>query len=259
VIDGNYADTDKPKIEAIASHLRTQLGDASLTILAVRQGSVLLEIESSVAAFKKMKELFVGGELTQLLGHSILRVTSISPARSEQPRPETAGEDKPHLFQRLRPLVEDNAELRIPQREGYREIKKSFADFPARREIGVVLPVGCGKSGLIAISPFAVGAKRVLVIAPGIRIASQLLADFDPSNAGMFYQKCHVLEGSEYPEPAEIRGSDTNKADLEAADVAITNIHQLQGVENKWISLLPKETLIKLSFSTVNPATLTAR
>jgi hypothetical protein len=38
-----------------------------------------------------------------------------------------------------------------------------------------------GKSGLITLAPFAVGARKVLVIAPGLRIAEQLLADFDPA------------------------------------------------------------------------------
>jgi hypothetical protein len=48
------------------------------------------------------------------------------------------------------------------------------------RELGVVLPVGCGKSGLIAITPFAFRARRVLVVAPNVRIAQQLYADVNP-------------------------------------------------------------------------------
>lgn len=144
-------------------------------------------------------------------------------------------------FQRLTPQVTENDRLREPQREAYEAISEHFADPEKHREASVVLPVGCGKSGLITLAPFAVQARKVLVIAPGLRIAAQLLADFNPTEPGMFYRKCAVLSGPEYPEPAEIRGTSTNRSDLDAADVVVTNIQQLQrgGVENKWLADLP--------------------
>ena len=74
-------------------------------------------------------------------------------------------------------------------------------------------------------------ANRALVVAPGVSIAGQLVADFDPSTSDMFYEKCHVLAGGPYPEPVEIRGTTTNRADLDEAHVVITNIGQLQGVK----------------------------
>jgi superfamily II DNA/RNA helicase len=80
------------------------------------------------------------------------------------------------------------------------------------------------------------------VIAPGLAIAQQLAADFNPSNSAMFYQKCRVLADAPYPEPVEIRGTSTNRADIEEADVVITNIHQLQGgEENRWLDGLPSD------------------
>ena len=146
-------------------------------------------------------------------------------------------------FQYLTPHVADNNALREPQREAYAAISKHFTDPDKHREAGVVLPVGCGKSGLITLAPFTLKAQKVLVIAPGLRIASQLLRDFNPTEPGMFYRKCAVLPGPEYPEPAEIRGAKTNRSDLDAADVVITNIQQLQrgGAENKWLADLPKD------------------
>lgn len=117
----------------------------------------------------------------------------------------------------------NNESLRIPQREGFSEIKDYYSDVQNPREIGVVLPVGCGKSGLIAISPFAVKSVRTLVIAPGLGIKSQLSNDFDPANDNMFYQKCKVIDNN-FPEPAIIEGNNTNVVDLEEADVVITNI-----------------------------------
>ena len=40
------------------------------------------------------------------------------------------------------------------------------------REVGLVLPVGCGKSGLITLTPFAFKARRALVVAPGVKITA---------------------------------------------------------------------------------------
>lgn len=145
----------------------------------------------------------------------------------------------------LAPSISGNPRLRAPQREAYDAVARWAAgrgEGPdAEREIGLVLPVGCGKSGLITMLPFAVGARRTLVVAPNVKIAEQLLADFDPSSAACFYRKCGVLPGPYYPEPAEIRGVDTNRSDLDEADVVVTNIQQLQGADNRWLAGLPAD------------------
>ena len=146
-------------------------------------------------------------------------------------------------YQTRQPFIVGNSKIREPQREAYTELQ-TFAATGAGsdgREVGIVLPVGCGKSGLIAISPFAFRAKRTLVIAPGVRIAQQLRNTFDPTKPGMFYIKCAVLDGAPYPEPVEIRGTTTNRADLDESDVVITNIQQLQGEANRWLQELPND------------------
>jgi superfamily II DNA or RNA helicase len=146
-------------------------------------------------------------------------------------------------FETRQPYVDGNPLIRTPQREAYDALRDyAAASDDDEREIGVVLPVGCGKSGCITLTPFAFRAHRALVVAPGVSIAGQLVADFDPSNEAMFYQKCQVLTGGPYPEPVEIRGTTTNRADLEDAHVVITNIGQLQGgAENRWLQALPAD------------------
>jgi superfamily II DNA or RNA helicase len=145
-------------------------------------------------------------------------------------------------FQTLSPNVVGNAQLRRPQIEGYVAIREHFANGDAEREIAEILPVGCGKSGLITIAPFAIGARRVLVIAPNLGIAGQLMDDFDPASTGNFYLKTAVLPGPEFPDPADARGTQTNRSDLEAADVVITNIQQLEGGEaNRHLGSLPTD------------------
>lgn len=140
------------------------------------------------------------------------------------------------------PAIVQNQNIRAPQREAY-EALSQYANDAAEtaREVGIVLPVGCGKSGTITLTPFAFRSLRTLVVAPGVAIATQLHADFNPSNPHMFYQKCFILDGVPYPEPVEIRGTNTNRADLEEADVVITNIQQLQGDANRWLQGLPSD------------------
>lgn len=152
------------------------------------------------------------------------------------------GKQMTNPFQTRQPNVIGNRHVRTPQQEAYQALV-TYARNPEvlEREVGIVLPVGCGKSGTITLTPFAFRSERTLVVAPGVPIAGQLAADFNPSNAGMFYQKCQVLAGAPYPEPVEIRGTTANRGDLDEAHVVITNIQQLQGDTNRWLRTLPAD------------------
>ncbi|EGG94907.1 putative helicase [gamma proteobacterium IMCC1989] len=147
---------------------------------------------------------------------------------------------KTDKFVNIAPNIAGNTLLRIPQSEGYEEIQRHYLSSD-EREVGIVLPVGCGKSGLIAITPFALKSKRVLVIAPGKNIKKQLAEDFNPANPNIFYLKCNVITGDDFPEPAIIEGAKTNKTDLDESDVVVTNIQQIQGKDNKWLMQLPSD------------------
>jgi superfamily II DNA or RNA helicase len=148
---------------------------------------------------------------------------------------------KNNPFQTRTAHIANNDLIRSPQREAYEHLASFAGESTGEREVGIVLPVGCGKSGCIAITPFAFRATRTLVVAPSVPIATQLRDDFDPANADMFYVKCRVLDGGPFPEPVEIRGTSTNVGDLDEADVVITNIHQLQGASNRWLEALPAD------------------
>jgi superfamily II DNA or RNA helicase len=148
----------------------------------------------------------------------------------------------PTQFRDIRPSIEGNPSLRIPQQEGFLRIRDHFAGTAPEREVAIVLPVGCGKSGLICLAPFAVRATRVLVVAPQVRVAGQLHEQFDPT-AGpkFFYKERGVIPTSPFPEPVEIRGKSANRGDLDNADVVVTNIDQLQGDRNRWLIQLPRD------------------
>ena len=144
---------------------------------------------------------------------------------------------KTDQYIQLQPSVAGNPQLRAPQIGAYEALARH--DFAAEREVSVVLPVGCGKSGLLALAPFAVNSHRALLVAPNVKIADQLLADLTPSDPGFFYVKRAILDpAGPFPEPAEIRGASTNIGDLDEADIAITNIQQLAREDNHWLATL---------------------
>lgn len=148
----------------------------------------------------------------------------------------------PNLFKTIQPNIEGNALIRTPQYDTFKALEDFFtSSCDDDREVGIVLPVGCGKSGAITLTPFAFRSNRALVVAPGLPIADQLLSDFNPSNHLMFYRKCRIILDRTFPEPVEIRGTTTNLSDLEDADVVITNIQQLQGDSNKWLMNTPSD------------------
>lgn len=77
--------------------------------------------------------------------------------------------------------------------------------------MGIVLPVGCGKSGLIAITPYALGARRAFVIAPGTRIHGQLGNDLRANSATNFYERCGVFAANEvFPEAVVVQSGRVN-------------------------------------------------
>jgi superfamily II DNA or RNA helicase len=132
--------------------------------------------------------------------------------------------------------VAENQRLRIPQREGWTQIRDHFARAGADREAGIVLPVGCGKSGLIAIAPYAVGARRALVIAPGTRIRGQLGNDLRANSPTNFYERCAIFPPqAEFPETTIIASGRVNLDDILNCDIAVANIQQIAGDENRWL------------------------
>ena len=135
--------------------------------------------------------------------------------------------------------ITDNIRLRIPQRDGWQSIRDHFGQASARSEVGIILPVGCGKSGLIALTPYALDARRALIIAPGTRIRDQLANDLRVSSATNFYAKCGVLaHGQPFPETVLVASGRVNMDDLRHCDFAVANIQQIAGDENRWLDQL---------------------
>lgn len=138
--------------------------------------------------------------------------------------------------------ITDNQQLRIPQREGWVCLRDHFQQISPTREVGIVLPVGCGKSGLIAIAPYAMGARRALIIAPGTRIRGQLGNDLRANSASNFYERCGVISGEqEFPETTVVASGRVNLDDIRHADISVSNIQQIAGTENRWLDDLEQD------------------
>lgn len=132
--------------------------------------------------------------------------------------------------------------LRRPQVEAFGKIRQHYEKDEVK-EIGLILPVGCGKSGLISITPYATESSRVLIIAPGKKIRDQLAKDMKFSELDNFYSKCDFFDDvNEFPEVCIIEsGGKTNIHDINASDIVVSNIQQIAGEDNKWLEQLSSD------------------
>ena len=76
-----------------------------------------------------------------------------------------------------------NQSLREPQMEGYFAIREHFS--VSEEHCYVQLPVGCGKTGLMGLSPFGIAKGRVLIIAPNLTIRENIRRELNVVNGGV--------------------------------------------------------------------------
>ena len=83
-------------------------------------------------------------------------------------------------FEKLKSSVDkalDNTSLHIHQRDALRSLKDHFMQDERSNYALIVLPTGSGKSGIISLAPYILGAHRVLIITPSIVISKLLYGD----------------------------------------------------------------------------------
>lgn len=143
------------------------------------------------------------------------------------------------IFSQVTAHITNNESLRRPQREAYLAAQTHFAN--TLEHALVQLPVGCGKTGLMAVLPFGIAQGRVLVIAPNLEIHSNIYRKLDYTNPESFLRKHHVLENGSFPACSKL---DTNAAlsDADVADIVVSNIQQLAARGfNKWLAKFPDD------------------
>ena len=141
------------------------------------------------------------------------------------------------FFKTVEYEIDENIELRDPQREAHAAILEHFG---SSGEAAILqLPVGCGKSGLIALLPFGLAQGRVLVISPNITIRDSLHADIDITDRRRcFWRKHSVLPPETMlagPHVAVLDGKDANIHDCERSHIVLTNIQQLASSADRWL------------------------
>jgi DNA repair protein RadD len=131
-------------------------------------------------------------------------------------------------------FISENSKLRRPQAEAYAAAKDWFSKGNNRHAI-IQLPVGCGKTGAIAILPFGIARGRMLVVAPSLIIRDNLYKNLDITNQSSFLRRFGVLAAGRRPACA-VLDEKANIRDCDAAAIVVTNIQQLvSGSREKWL------------------------
>jgi superfamily II DNA or RNA helicase len=140
------------------------------------------------------------------------------------------------FFRETKTSIWQNASLREPQINGYFAIRDHFARSHA--PCYVQLPVGCGKTGLMGLTPFGIAKGRVLIIAPNLTIRETIRRELNVSNPNCFYSKRGVFVPRSGPYLSELK-TGANIHDCDAAHIVVANIQQFSGARNKWYEALP--------------------
>lgn len=168
------------------------------------------------------------------------RAADLEPFRLEYRRAEDARHAGGAIFQTANANVEANNLLREPQREAHRHTREHFegSTDPAI----IQLPVGCGKTGVIATLPFGIASGRVLVITPNLTIRKGVMDALDVTNRECFWTKARVLSDfSAGPWTAVLDGPRANVHDAIESNFVVTNIQQLANQADRWLPQFPED------------------
>ena len=145
-----------------------------------------------------------------------------------------------HLFRTLPADVEGNDRLREPQREAHRSVRQHFER--SDDHVIIQIPVGCGKTGVIATLPFGIANGRVLVIAPNLTIRDGVAEALDLADPKNFWKKTGALRDfSAGPFRAVLDGEDANLHDCNESHFVVTNIQQLASSADRWLPQFPPD------------------
>ncbi|MGE0490541.1 MAG: DEAD/DEAH box helicase [Vulcanimicrobiota bacterium] len=146
---------------------------------------------------------------------------------------ELGREYKHKLFLTSRVNIDGNDELRKPQKAAYHAARSYFSRERARPAI-IQLPVGCGKTGTMALMPFEISSGRVLVIVPNLEILRTVQKSMDASNTQNFWKKTAVFANGSHPTTAVLEPN-ANIHDCDSANILLANIQQLATTRAKWL------------------------
>ena len=143
-------------------------------------------------------------------------------------------EEIARFFNNTQVFIQGNPDLRDPQVEGWDRTRQHFQNSSGHAILQI--PVGCGKTGLMALLPFGIAQGRVLVIAPNLEIRRGISTAFDIAGRDCFLASTRVLtDVSHGPYTAVLDGQDANIHDCENSHIVVTNIQQLASRAGRWL------------------------
>jgi superfamily II DNA or RNA helicase len=166
--------------------------------------------------------------------------SDLEPFRLEYRRAADARTAGGELFVTANTNIEANDQLREPQREAHRAIREHFAD--SNDPAIIVIPVGCGKTGVIATLPFGVARGRVLVVTPNLTIRKGVTDALDIASRECFWARTRVLSDfTAGPWIAVLDGPTANIHDCTESHFVVTNIQQLASQADRWLPQFPPD------------------
>jgi len=142
------------------------------------------------------------------------------------------------FFRETQANILGNEKLREPQRDGYQAVFQHIQE--SVEPCYVQLPVGCGKSGLIGLTPFGLANGRVLIVTPNLTIRKTVYDELNLSDPNCFYTQRNVLSATNGPFISVLK-TGANIHDCDNAHFVIANIQQFTGANNRWYEKLPPD------------------
>lgn len=170
--------------------------------------------------------------------YRLYRIADLEPFRTNIAAAPVDDDEIGRLFQTAPANIESNDLLREPQKEAHRHTRRHFA----QNEDPVILqiPVGGGKTGIMATLPFGIATGRVLIITPNLTILKGVAAALDITNPKCFWRAMKVLKSfSNGPYRAILNGRNANIHDCVRSHFVVTNIQQLASSADRWLPVFP--------------------
>lgn len=170
-------------------------------------------------------------------GYRFYKRSDLEPFRLEYRRAESTSAVI-DFFQSTPANIEANERLREPQRKAHESIRHHFAAGNAHAILQI--PVGCGKTGIMATLPFGIARGRTLVITPNRTIRTGVSEALDIASPKCFWSKARVLDSvMNGPFTAVLDGPTANIHDCSESHFVVTNIQQLASSADRWLPQFP--------------------
>ena len=166
-------------------------------------------------------------------------------------------EEPPSAFMlRNRKMMKFLTEQKEMASEKYLYLHQLDAVFAAKKQLEdplghnvalVVLPTGCGKTGVAVLAAYALNALRVLVITPSVKVSEQIYNDFcsDDDEMRCFLVRRKIIKNHQeqkvLPQGHLVRRSCEIKPKLRC-HVMVLNAHKVGGKSSVAIEDIPKDS-----------------